>query len=315
MPGRNAPGLEIARPRTGPSGLCRYGAPQRFGWIDGFDELLVRCGLESNGAPEFAADGRLRYGLHGKIANLPAHKVEVAIDGDSGLIAIRGTVNEARLFGAKLRLETLIETRAGNPGILVRDTVTNLSAAASEFELLYHVNFGVPLAQPGARVSLPVKRLAPRDAVAAGDLATWNHYGPETPGSAEACFFVEPASDVGGNTHVLLHDAAAARGVSLKFNTRQLPCFTLWKNREAACDGYVTGLEPATNFPNIKSFEKQQGRVVELPPGQSRSFAVELEPLAGADRVRAAAAAVAKLQQGVSAEILAEPDPRWSPSR
>ena len=29
-----------------------------LGWLMGFDELLVRCGLESNGAPEFAAKGR-----------------------------------------------------------------------------------------------------------------------------------------------------------------------------------------------------------------------------------------------------------------
>ena len=27
--------------------------PSGLGWLDGFDELLVRCGLESNGAPEF----------------------------------------------------------------------------------------------------------------------------------------------------------------------------------------------------------------------------------------------------------------------
>ena len=115
--------------------------------------------------PEFQPDGRLRYGLHGKMANIPAHKVEVAIDGDSGRIAIRGTVEEARLFGGKLRLETSIETQVGRPGLAVHDTVTNLSAAASDFELLYHINFGVPLVQPGAKVSLPVKKLAPRDAV------------------------------------------------------------------------------------------------------------------------------------------------------
>ena len=157
-----------------------------------------------------------------------------------------------------------------------------------------------------------MKRLAPRDAVAAADLPTWNLYGPETPGSQEVCFFMEPAGDADGNTQVLLHNSAATQGVSLKFNTRQLPCFTIWKNREAACDGYVTGLEPATNFPNIKSFEKQMGRVVELGPGQSRSFAVELEPLADAAGVQAAAAAIARLQQGTAAEILAQPDPRWS---
>ena len=100
--------------------------------------------------------------------------------------------------------------------------------------------------------------------------------------------------------------------MGLKFNTRQLPCFTLWKNREAACDGYVTGLEPATNYPNIKSFEKQMGRVVQLGPGQSRSFAVEIEVLADAARVQTAAAAIAQLQQGTPAEVLSQPDPRWS---
>ena len=36
---------------------------------------------------------------------------------------------------------------------------------------------------------------------------------------------------------------------------------------EACSDGYVTGLEPATNFPNIKSFEKKMGRVVEWGRG------------------------------------------------
>ena len=50
--------------------------PSGVGWLDGFDELLCRCGLVSNGAPEFDERGQLRYGLHGRIANLPARKVE-----------------------------------------------------------------------------------------------------------------------------------------------------------------------------------------------------------------------------------------------
>ncbi len=29
----------------------------------------------------------------------------------------------------------------------------------------------------------------------------------------------------------------------------------------------MTGLEPATNYPNFKTFERQQGRVVNLPAG------------------------------------------------
>jgi hypothetical protein len=286
-----------------------------IGWLDGFDELLVRCGLESNGAAEFRPDGRLRYGLHGKIANLPAHKVEVAIDGDSGRIAIRGTVDEARLFGYKLRLETSIESVAGQPGLVVHDKVTNLSAAASDFELLYHVNFGPPLVQPGSKVLLAMKKLTPRDAMAAADIPTWDLYGPETPNLPEVCFFAEPTADADGNTQALLHNPAATQGVSLKFNVRQLPCLSLWKNREAACDGYVTGLEPATNYPNIRSFEKQMGRVVDLAPGQSRDFSLALDPLADAACVQAAAAAIAQLQRGTRAEICNQPDPRWSPAK
>ena len=87
--------------------------PSGIGWLSGFDELLVRCGLESNGAPEFRPNGALRWPLHGRIANTPAHKVEVAIDGDSGEIVIRGIVDEARLFGNKLRLATTIRTQVG----------------------------------------------------------------------------------------------------------------------------------------------------------------------------------------------------------
>ncbi len=286
--------------------------PNGIGWLDGFDELLVRCGLESNGAPEFHGDGRLRYGLHGKIANIPAHKVSVSIDADSGRIAIHGTVDEARIFGSKLRLETTIETTVGSSQIIVRDTVTNLSAAAGDYELLYHINIGVPLLEPGAKVAVPLKKLAPRDATTATDLPTWNLYGPETPGSTEVCFFMEPTGDASGNTQVVLHNAKGTQGMRLKFNLRQLPCFALWKNREAARDGYVTGLEPATNFPNTKSFEKQHGRVVALAPGESRTHELELEPLADAASVQSALAAVAQLQEGVPANILPRNEPQWS---
>jgi hypothetical protein len=51
--------------------------PPVSGWLEGFDELLVRCGLQSNGAPQFTPQGQLQYPLHGRIANLPVEYVEV----------------------------------------------------------------------------------------------------------------------------------------------------------------------------------------------------------------------------------------------
>jgi galactose mutarotase-like enzyme len=283
-----------------------------LGWLNGFDELLVRCGLESNGAPEFNDDGSVRHGLHGKIANIPAHKVGVTVDGDSGEISVTGEVDEARLFFNKLRMSTTYTTRVGQPGLSITDTITNFSAEPGELELLYHTNFGLPLLDPGSKVVLPVRRMAPRDAVAVGNLAEWDTYGPESPGTPEAVFFFDVAADGEGHTQAMLRNAAASRGVSLRFNKRQLPCFSLWKNRQAAADGYVTGLEPAINFPNAKSFEKEKGRVAVLEPGESRSFEITLEVLPDAASVRAAEQQVAKLQQGVTPEILRQPTPEWS---
>ena len=283
-----------------------------IGWLDGFDELLCRCGLESNGAPEFNENGTLKYGLHGKIANTPAHKVEVTIDGDSAEIAVRGIVDEARLFGNKLRMVSTVTTRVGRPGLTVTDEITNFSAEQGELELLYHINFGTPLLDPGSKMVAPVVKVAPRDEVAVGNVPHWDTYGPRTPDSAEAVFFCSLAGDADGGTQALLHNSAGTRGVSVRFNKDQLPCFTQWKNRQDAIDGYVTGLEPGINFPNIKSFEKQMGRVAMLAPGESRTFEVAIEAHADADAVEAAKAAVAKLREGIVPEVLDKPEPDWS---
>ena len=187
-----------------------------LGWLKGFDELLVRCGLESNGGPDFDAGGKLRSPLHGRIANIPAHKVEVAIDGDSGEIVVTGVVEEAHIYGNKMRLTTTLRTKVGQPGVTVVDEVTNISAQPGELELLYHINFGMPLVTPGARVMVPVKRLAPRDAVAVVDVPTWNVYGPESPGLTEVCHFFDLAADSDGNTLAVLRSADGSQGVSVR---------------------------------------------------------------------------------------------------
>src|SRR5262249_27251074 len=66
--------------------------PAGLGWLDGFSELLCRCGLESNGPPEFDEAGRLLRPLHGRIANTPAHRVELILNEDAGRLALRGVV-------------------------------------------------------------------------------------------------------------------------------------------------------------------------------------------------------------------------------
>jgi hypothetical protein len=259
--------------------FVRLDEPSGLGWLAGFDEMLVRCGLEYNGGPEFREDGILRYGLHGRIANTPAHSVKITVDEIDGRISVAGVVDEARLFGNKLRLTSTISTRPGKAEISIRDTVENLSSEPGELELIYHTNFGPPLLSPGAEIVAPVKKVLPYDDVAARGISTWNIMGDETPGAREECFFCDLAAFQDGCTGVMLRSADRNQAVLYRFNKLQLPYFTLWKNSQCASDGYVVGLEPGTNLPNTKTEEKKHGRVIVLSPRESKTFDLTLEYL------------------------------------
>ena len=105
------------------------GEPSGLGWLDGFDEFFVRCGLESNGAPDFdAKSGRLTYPLHGRIANRPAHDVELTVDSDKQEISLRGVVEETRFHFLKLRMTTTIATKFGSSSFTVHDEIENFSS-------------------------------------------------------------------------------------------------------------------------------------------------------------------------------------------
>lgn len=288
------------------------GEPSGLGWLDGFDELLVRCGLESNGAPEHDPQtGRLRYPLHGRIANRPAHEVVLTIDADRGEMALRGVVEETRFHFVKLRLTSTITTAFDSPHFTVEDEVENLSASPATMQLLYHVNFGLPLLDAGSRIVAPAQRVVPRNARAAAGIRTWDSYAAPEPGFEEMVYFLSLFAGPDGATRVLLKNAHATRGVSLSWHTASLPWFTLWKNTTAARDGYVTGLEPGTNFPNPRSFEGRHGRVVTLGPGERRSFGVRLELHATAHEVAAAEAAVHQIAGGRSPRVDPEPQAEW----
>jgi hypothetical protein len=286
--------------------------PSGIGWLDGFDELLCRCGLESNGAPQFDPSGRLVYPLHGRIANQPAHRVEVAIDPSQREIAVTGWVDEARMFGNKLSLRSTYRTRAGEHQLVIQDVVSNPSSEPAELELLYHINFGHPLLAPGARVEAAIERLAPRDSHSAQDVASWQDYGPARPGSREFAHLASLAGDNSGRTRVLLATPDGRQGVSLQFNVHELPCFTLWKSQLAPADGYVTGLEPGINYPNVRDFEKSHGRVATLEPGQSRSFTITLEVHPDPASVGKAREDVIQLRQGTTPMIDRQPHADWS---
>lgn len=270
--GWNSP---VARP-VHPS-LVNLGARGGLGWLGGFNELMCRCGLSFNGPPgvdriidEQGNVSESELTLHGRIANIPAHHVSVEIsDEGPGTLRVIGVVEETMMFAPALRLTSTVSTEAGSNGITVTDAITNIGGQPTELQMLYHANFGRPFLGEGSRLVAPIAEVAPRDAHSAKGIGSFAEYSGPVPGLPEEAFFFKLMSDSNEQTLVLLKNADGDRGVALSFSTGQLPCFTLWKNTQAEADGYVTGLEPGTNFPNLKTFEREQGRVITLQPGES----------------------------------------------
>ena len=291
-----------------------------LGWLQGFDELVVRCGLSWNGAPgvdsvlnNAGVPTDMNLTLHGKIANLPAQLVRVeAGTGADAELAVYGEVDETMLYGSRLRLETRTSTRLGATSFTIADRVVNIGETDQEIEVLYHVNFGAPLLEEGARVVLPARARGPFNDGAAADIDTWDTYRGPTPGMAGQCYWNVPVADDDGNGIAVLHNAAADRGVALRFRPEVLPCVTVWKCTSGATDGYVTGIEPGTGLPNNRSFERQQGRVKTLAPGEAYAMALTIEALTSADAVRAAEAEAAAIQAGTEPEISRAPNPVYT---
>jgi hypothetical protein len=292
-----------------------------LGWLQGFDELIVRCGLESNGAPctdlvpnNNGVPVETALPLHGRIANLPACQVQVEVGaGRAPELAVSGLVEESALFTPGLRLATRISTRAGSNALTIADEVTNLRAVPAEMELLYHCNLGGPFLEAGARLVAPAREVAPRDRRAAEGMDGYATCLGPTAGYTEQVYYYDLHADRGGRTLAMLRNAAGDRGVVFRFSRKELPGLAHWKNTAAESDGYVTGIEPATNFPNARPFERKQGRVVRLAPGASHRATVTMEVLDSAAAVRAVERAAAELAGGRAPEVHKQPRPGWSP--
>jgi hypothetical protein len=288
--------------------------PSGLGWLEGFDELLCRCGLESNGAPDFDANtGKLLYPLHGRLANLPAHRVELLVDEDAGRLALRGVVDETRFHFHALQLTSTLTAVIGANAFSWTDEVQNIGGREAVIQMLYHFNVGQPLLRPGARVTAPVGTVAPWTNVAArAGVERWNIMPPPQPGSAEQGYLVDLLADDAGDTRVLLSGLIDDEAISLRFNKRTLPRFTLWRNTATEADGYVIGLEPATNTPNPYRFEKHHGRVVPLKPGATWRGEVTALWLTNASSVEREEAAIRAIQGSRQSEFLPSPRADWS---
>ncbi|QTF06545.1 aldose 1-epimerase family protein [Brenneria izadpanahii] len=255
------------------------------GWLEGFNEMMVRCGYEWTGHP--VVDNGMIYTLHGRAGNTPASKVVVDVSEKAPYqITVRGLLKENSF--KKSNLETWTELRyiPGSESFTVHDVLTNKSDYVRDYQIIYHSNFSTPILEQGARFVAPVKEISPFNDYAKAGLKEWQTYQGPTKDFDEMVFNLTPYADAQGKTLAALFNRAGDKGVSIEFDTRQLPVLTLWKNTDTEKQGYVTGIEPGTSYAYPVTIEREQGRVKQLQPGQSTAFELTYSLLSSADSVQ-----------------------------
>ena len=289
-----------------------------LGWLEGFNEYMVRCGLEFAGHPgkdkfinNTGDEAEMDLTLHGKIGNIPASEVEVYVDpADPKRVHIRGRVDERMFYGPKLELWTDLSTEAGSNEVRIEDRIKNYGAYDQEFQMIYHANYGPPLLEANSKFIGAIKQVTPFNAQAAKGISSFDTYVAPTKGFIEQVYCIVPAADLSGRTMIMLQNAAADRAVTMSWRTTELPYLTLWKNTTALEEGYVTGLEPGTGFPMNRRIERHFGRVPKLKPNETRAMTINYAILDNSAAVTKARDTIKSIQGETKPQIDPSPTPR-----
>ncbi|RRV05695.1 DUF4432 family protein [Pseudomonas sp. v388] len=277
-----------------------------LGWLEGFNELVTRCGYEWVGHP--GIDNGELLTLHGRAANIPASKVTLQIDEKPPYaIRLKGELKEQAFKKVDFTVQTELVTEPGSASFTLNDTLTNNGDYPKEYQALYHSNFSTPFLEQGARFEAPVKQVSPFNEKARGDLGDWQTYRGPTRDYDETVYNVVPYADDQGDTLTVLHNQAGSLGVAVGFNTRQLPVFSLWKNTDTQGQGYVTGLEPGTSFSYNRRFQRPLGLVPTIAPKEQRQFQISYSLLADKTAVDQSLGRIKAIQAARPTEVREQP--------
>lgn len=269
--------------------LSRLGIipPERFSnkatdWLQTFGGgLMATCGLSHVGGPETDDEGN--RGLHGSISNIPA-EIESIIQPDpiAGEMAmsITGRIRETKIFGPDMELKRTISGELGKAVINVHDEVTNRGNTRAPHMLLYHCNFGWPLADEGTEIMWEGNWQA-RDEESKYIFTNGNNFRQcgavleEHNAGGEAAAFIDIKANENGICTCGLNNKQLGLKLLLSFRKEQLPWLVNWQHWGKG--EYVTGLEPATHPPIGQKRAKESGTIIYLERGEKRSYDLTFE--------------------------------------
>jgi len=271
-------------------GLHEYADEGGLSWLRSFSGLLVTGGLDHTGGVgeidadhfQYPARKTVRNGLHGRVSNIPARLIGsgAAWNGDECVLWAEGEVRQTAVFGENLLLRRRIEADLGGDEIRLHDTVTNDGFDRTPHMYLYHINFGWPLLDEGARVVAPIRRtIRYTDSVNQQRVSYQRMPGPLHPFVEQVYSHEVVADDHGRVTATLVNDSREM-AVAVTWSLSQFPHFAEWLHlREGA---YTIGFEPVAQRGG-----RGEPPTVWLEHGESRTYETTIRVTRGHDQIAA----------------------------
>lgn len=287
------------RSSTGDVGPAFY-EPQGYGWLRGFfGGLTTTCGMTFTGHPEVDPEEEdEELGLHGRLAYLPAKRVLADADWETDangaeqyVVRIRGKIREAVVFGTNLELTREISTVLGEKRIRIRDRIENLSADPSPLMFVYHTNPGFPVLDEGSRLLIRSEKTT--------EWLEDREVGPDVyavaqapqPDEGDNVFVHRPVAGPDGNARVGLVNDRLGLGLGWTFPQAEMPILNQWQHFHRGT--YVTGIEPGNVSMLGRAWNRANGYLSHIQPGEVRTFHLEIGVLDGAEEIAAFAEKVA----------------------
>jgi len=246
-----------------------------FGWLHTFGGgLLTTCGLTHLGPP--CIDDGENLGLHGRYSTIPAKQVvdlSEWID-DEYHIIIRGVIEDAVLFGYKLRLVREIKSVRGENSIEITDTVTNFGSKPSPYSILYHFNIGYPLLSENTVLKIDTIKTDALNKEGELNIDNFKYFSKPQKKFNEQLFCHTLKSDFLGYSEALIENKKLGISFSLKYDTANLPLLMQWKMMGEG--EYVLGIEPSNSILGSRKDLKEKNILAFLKPNETTTNRIKI---------------------------------------
>jgi len=250
-----------------------------YNWNAG---MLYTCGLANTGAAN--EDGGLYMTEHGRIGFAPAENFSVSEgwQGEDYSISLSGRMSESMIYGSHLRLTRKITIGLYDKKIVIEDTLENLEPKDEEFMLLYHINFGYPLVEDGAKVIVSKSRTLARTKMSEEDLDHWDDIGKPVDDYPEQVFYhVNDNSTSTASAAVINQERGL--GAYISYSADTLPVLVHWKSMRS--HDYTIGLEPSNSYIMGRHDERINGTLQTIAGYGQLRYRVEIGVLDGESEI------------------------------